>query len=260
MNYLKVKIVRGMAIGMLAGWLLGSCSSSYSLVGVEGGRVAITRQYDNHSDAEAFNILRPYQQKVDSIMSPVIGHSAMSMSAFRPESPLSNLIADVLRQAGETAVGKPVDVAVMNMGGIRNAMPEGEITFGTIYEIAPFENALCVLTMDGATLEELFKQIASVHGEGLSGATLQIDEQGHLLEARVNGRPVEAKKVYTVATIDYLAEGNDKMDALRNAQSKLFPKDALLRSLLLDYVKKCEQKGQFVSSQVEGRIKVNASN
>ena len=139
-------------------------------------------------------------------------------------------------------------------------MPEGEITFGTVYEIAPFENALCVLTMDGATLKELFGQIASVHGEGISGAALKIDGEGNLLEAKVNGQQIDAKKTYTVATIDYLAEGNDKMEAFRRASSKIFPKDALLRNLLLDYVKQCEQKGQFVTSQVEGRIKVSASN
>ena len=215
MNYLNVRIVKSAVAGVLAGWLLASCSSGYSLAGVEGGRVAITDVYDRKPDAEALNILKPYQQKVDSIMSPIIGHSAKNLTAYRPESPLSNLMADVLRQAAVRAIGKPADVAVMNMGGIRNAMPEGEITFGTVYEIAPFENALCVLTMDGATLKELFGQIASVHGEG---------------------------------------------EAFRRASSKIFPKDALLRNLLLDYVKQCEQKGQFVTSQVEGRIKVSASN
>lgn len=259
MDCLNMKYVRGAVIGALSGWLLAGCSSSYSLAGVEGGRVAMTAQYDREPDAEAMYILKPYQQKVDSIMSPVIGHSAASMRAFRPESPLSNLIADVLRQAASRATGRPADVAVMNMGGIRNAMPEGEITFGTVYEIAPFENALCVLTMDGATLKELFQQIASVHGEGLSGAVLQIDGQGNLLDTKVGGRPVENNKIYTVATIDYLAEGNDKMTAFRNAQSKTFPKDALLRNLLLEYVRQCEQKGQFVSAQIEGRIKVSAS-
>ena len=260
MNCMEMKLVKGMAVGFLAGWLLAGCSSGYSLAGVEGGRIAITDKYDRNTDPEALNILKPYQQKVDSIMKPVIGHSAKALSAYRPESPLSNWIADVLRQSAVRAIGKPADVAVMNMGGIRNAMPEGEITYGTIYEIAPFENALCVLTMDGATLKELFAEIASVHGEGLSGAALQIDEEGNLLDAKVNGRPVEEKEVYTVATIDYLAEGNDRMMAFRKAQSKTFPKDALLRGLLLDAVKQYEQKGQFVSAQVEGIIKVSASN
>lgn len=260
MNCLEKKLVKGMVLGVFAGWLLTGCSSGYSLVGVEGGRIAITDKYDRNPDPEALSILKPYQQKVDSIMSPVIGHSAKDMRSYRPESPLSNWIADVLRQAASKANGKPADVAVMNMGGIRNAMPEGEIIYGTIYEIAPFENALCVLTMDGATLKELFTEIAAVHGEGLSGASLKIDKEGNLLEAKVNGRPIEPKKLYTVATIDYLAEGNDRMMAFRKAKSKTLPKDALLRTLLMDAVRQCEQKGQFVSAQVEGRIKVSASN
>lgn len=260
MSCLETRLIRGIVVGTLAGWLLGSCSTGYSLTSVEGGRIAITEAYDCNPDMEALNILKPYKQKVDSIMSPVIGHSATDMAAFRPESPLSNLIADVLRQSGSKAIGKPVDVAVMNMGGIRNAMPEGEITFGTIYEIAPFENALCVVTMEGITLKKLFCQIASVHGEGLSGASLQIDSLGNLLDAKVGGRPVDDKKIYTVATIDYLAEGNDKMEAFLDAKSRIYPKDALLRNLLLDYVRQCEQEGKFVSSQMEGRIKLSASN
>lgn len=99
MNYLNVRLVKSAVAGVLAGWLLASCSSGYSLAGVEGGRVAITDVYDRKPDAEALNILKPYQQKVDSIMSPIIGHSAKNLTAYRPESPLSNLMADVLRQA-----------------------------------------------------------------------------------------------------------------------------------------------------------------
>ena len=90
MNYLNVRLVKSAVAGVLAGWLLASCSSGYSLAGVEGGRVVITDVYDRKPDAEALNILKPYQQKVDSIMSPVIGHSAKNLTAYRPESPLFN--------------------------------------------------------------------------------------------------------------------------------------------------------------------------
>ena len=37
--------------------------------------------YDRKPDVEALNILKPYQQKVDSIMSPIIGHSAKNLPA-----------------------------------------------------------------------------------------------------------------------------------------------------------------------------------
>ena len=36
MNYLNVRLVKSAVAGVLAGWLLASCSSGYSLAGVEG--------------------------------------------------------------------------------------------------------------------------------------------------------------------------------------------------------------------------------
>ena len=49
-------------------------------------------------------------------MSPIIGHSAKNLTCIPSGIPLSNLMADVLRQAAVRAIGKPADVAVMNMG------------------------------------------------------------------------------------------------------------------------------------------------
>ena len=66
MNCVKMKLVKGMAVGFLAGWLLAGCSSGYSLAGVEGGRIAITDKYDRNTDPEALSILKPYQQKVEA--------------------------------------------------------------------------------------------------------------------------------------------------------------------------------------------------
>lgn len=248
---------KGILVLALAGLgTLVGCKSGYSLVEVEGGCLPVTAVYETDPDAEAEAILRPYKLKVDSIMLPVIGYSAADLSARRPESPLSNLIADVLRAAAKPVVGRAADVAVMNMGGIRNVLPKGDITFGTIYEIAPFENALCVLTMDGATLEKLFEQIAAVGGEGLSGANLTIDN-GKIFESpKVNGKFIDLKKEYIVATIDYLAEGNDRMPAFREAKSKTVYKDKLLRNLLFDYVKEMQKKGKAVDAKVEGRIQM----
>lgn len=78
---------------------LAGCKSGYSLVEVEGSPIPVTAEYETYPDMEAEEILRPYKLKVDSMMLPVIGHSAANLTAKRPESPLSNLIADVLRGA-----------------------------------------------------------------------------------------------------------------------------------------------------------------
>ena len=234
---------------------MSSCDYSYSVKSIQGGRVGMTQQFDEHvGDHEVAVILDKYKVGLDSIMSPVIGHAARNLDVHRPESPMSNLIADILFQNCQKFTGKKADVAIMNMGGIRNSFTHGPITFGNIFEVSPFENALCIVEMDGTALMELFNQIASVHGEGISGAELVISKDGKLLSAKVGGKSVDSKKVYVISTLDYVAEGNDKMVAFLKAKSKLLPENASVRDLLMNYVRECENKGILIDAQVEGRI------
>ena len=60
-----------------------------------------------------------------------------------------------------------------------------------LFEILPFENSLCVLTMKGTDLRRLFEAIASLHGEGVSGilnALLQ-SAQTVLLNTHIKTQP-----------------------------------------------------------------------
>ena len=74
---------------------------------------------------EAF--LLPYKHQVDSLMSPVVGEVSEYMSARKPESTLSNLLADILLWGGKNYQESP-DFAVYNMGGIRAAFAQGDVT------------------------------------------------------------------------------------------------------------------------------------
>ncbi|MCQ5273403.1 5'-nucleotidase C-terminal domain-containing protein, partial [Schaalia odontolytica] len=66
-------------------------------------------------------------------------------------------MADVLRGAAVQVLGKPADMGLVNIGGLRNVLTEGPVTCGNIYEILPFENSLCVVTLKGADLNHLFE-------------------------------------------------------------------------------------------------------
>lgn len=247
------------SVALMAGFfMLSGCQSGYSLVSVEGGRMEVTSALDVNPDSAAVAILAPYQKTVDSIMSPVIGHSARFMDRFRPESELSNLVADILRLSTSGYIGCAADVAVTNVGGLRTSLPEGNITFGNIYEITPFENTLCIVKMNGKLLRRLFENIASVHGEGLSGARLVITKDGKLEDALVGGKEIDENKQYIVATLDYLAEGNDHMDAFAQVPDveKMIPEGASVRQLFLNYVNELDKAGKKVDSKIEGRITV----
>lgn len=249
-----LKFVSGVALGAIL--LLTSCHSTYQLTKAEGSMQSIDAALDAEPDAEAVALLAPYKAKIDSMMYRVVGTAEMSMDKGAPESLLSNLVADVLREAAVQVLGKPADMGLVNMGGLRNVLTEGPITCENIYEILPFENSLCVLTLKGIYLNNLFENIAARHGEGVSGVKLTISKEGKFLKATVAGKPVEDDKLYTVATIDYLADGNDGMTALPQAEKRECPADATLRGLFMQYVEKQTAQGQKITSRMEGRITV----
>ena len=235
---------------------LSACRPACYVVRVEGSRVAIDTAFDARPDAEALALLAPYKHRVDSMMNHVLGTSALDMDVHRPESLLSNLVADILREAASSTLGHPADMGLVNMGGLRTTLSRGDITMGDAYEILPFENSLCVLTLKGSALRELFENIAYRLGEGVSGIHLEVSEDRKLLSATIGGRPVDDEKLYTVATVDYLAEGNDGMHALPKAEKRVCPPGATLRSLFIDYVKRQTAAGKAVTARMEGRIVV----
>jgi 2',3'-cyclic-nucleotide 2'-phosphodiesterase (5'-nucleotidase family) len=218
--------------------------------------VAIDSTFDAHPDSLAVELLAPYKAKIDREMYRVIGTARQTLDKGRPESPLSNLIADMLRQSAQPITGKPADVAVMNMGGVRNILTAGPITVDAIFEICPFDNALCILTFKGKDLKQLFAEIASLGGEGLSGARLVITDEGRLLEATVGGSPIDDEKLYTLATIDYLAEGNDGMLSMKKAVTRICPEHSILRDLFIRYIEAQTAKKKAINAVTDGRIVV----
>ena len=84
------------------------------------------------------------------------------MNAKRPESLLSNWAADVMVEGGTATGLEPADMGLINMGGLRNNMPEGIVRRGDIMLISPFENRVVVLEMKGSDLLELMRNIAAV--------------------------------------------------------------------------------------------------
>jgi 5'-nucleotidase len=224
------------------------------MVGFTGSMNAMDSTWDAHPDSAAIKLLAPYKATIDSVMYRVIGTALHTLNKERPESELSNLVADVLRHSARSVIGKSADVAVMNMGGLRTIMSSGPITVREIYEICPFENALCVLTFKGAQLKKVFADIAACGGEGLSGARLVITRDGKLLQATVGGRPIDDNQTYTLATIDYLADGNDALRSLAASETRVCPDNAILRNLVIRYIEEQTAKKRPIDAKREGRI------
>ena len=237
--------------------MMVSCATKhYQLTGVERSRIIIDSRYDQHPDEAAATFLAPYKRVNDSIMGPVMGQVAHNMHPKRPESDLSNLLSDILMWAAKDYNEQPV-LGIYNMGGIRADLTKGDVTYGDILDVAPFENKISFVTLTGEQLMKLFSQIAKRGGEGVSkGLELVITKDGQLISAHLHGKDIDPKSEYRVTTINYLLEGNDGMSAFTEGSNKVAPTDKSnnTRYLIMNYFRDKQSQGEIVDAKVEGRI------
>ena len=247
---------RKLMMMVVATMVITSCKTSYQVASIERSRILVDARYDNHQDAKAVAFLAPYQHIVDSIMGPVVGRSAKYMKPHRPESELSNLIADIMVWAAKDYNEQPV-FGVYNMGGMRADLPKGDVTYGDVLNIAPFENKITFATLSGADVLELFSQIASLGGEGVSHSVrMVITKDGQLVSVTLNGEPVDPQKDYRFVTIDYLIGGTDKMVAFKKSKDISSPQttEDTSRLIIMKYFREQMSQGKEVDAEIEGRV------
>lgn len=237
---------------------MGGCKSHYEVAGIQRSRILVDNRYDANPDQRAIEFLKPYKQVVDSVMGPIVGRSAHYMTAQRPEGDLSNLLADILVWASKD-YGEKADFGVYNIGGVRAALPKGDVTYGDVLDIAPFENKIAFGTLKGSEVMELFGQMASVGGEGVSHSVqMLITKDGKLVSATINGEPVQDNRDYRIATIDYLLGGTDKLESFKKCRDVNSPKESSNNSrfIIMNYFRNMQKQGKEVDAQIEGRIQV----
>ena len=201
-------------------------------------------------------LIKPYADSVVATMNEVIGHAPMLMEKGRPQGTLGNFAADALRAMGEQAYGHTMDLGLTNNGGIRNVLPDGDVSVGTMYSIFPFENELTILEMKGSDVLDLINSLAGKKLEAMSGMNVTLELDGDRVYAssiKVGGKPVDPERIYYVATIDYLAEGNSGMGALTKAV-KTTKTGILLRDLMIDYIKQLTARGEEIKADIDDRV------
>jgi 2',3'-cyclic-nucleotide 2'-phosphodiesterase (5'-nucleotidase family) len=238
--------------------LLLSCSSpGWMVTGMQGTKIALDASVEATADAGFQSFLAPYKQQLDTRMDEVIGFIEQDMRAHKPESLLSNWSADVYLQKASAYLGSPVDVAIVNLGGLRTQLSAGPFTVRKVFELMPFENELVLLWLRGSELNDLLQFFARIGGQGVGGLHMQISN-GKAVDIKVGGRALEADKTYIIATNDYLAEGNDYMTALTRHEKRVNT-GVLVRDMLLEHVRAEHAAGRTINSKLEGRI-VNDEN
>lgn len=244
---------------ILVALVFTACSNkTWTITHTTSVKIPIDSRTELIADKSYQVFLQPLKQKVDKQMNVVIGQVAETMKGHAPESLLSNFSADVYRQAGTEFLGENVDISVVNLGGLRTVVTAGNMTIGKVFELMPFENELVILWLRGDKLNDLAQYFASMGGEGISGLRMEI-QNGKAVNVTIDGKPLATDKLYSIATNDYLAAGNDKMVQLAMYEKRLNT-GIKVRDLLLNFIKKETLKGNKIQSKLDGRITINPTN
>jgi 2',3'-cyclic-nucleotide 2'-phosphodiesterase (5'-nucleotidase family) len=191
-----------------------------------GGRILLEITLDGTASATRYEVAdAPIDQSVRNALrerweqaglTEVVVHTNDSIewtgaSVYNGECRIGNFVADAYRWAAET------DVGLQNSGGIRAGPPlAGDVTVGDLASVVPFSASVVVAEITGAELREMFQQGDSAlvdFGDAMrwyahiSGAEIVYDhDEKRLVEATVDGDPIDPKQTYSVATSEYLLQ------------------------------------------------------
>lgn len=232
---------------------LFACRPTYHVTNVTGSLVKMDTFYDVPTNERMQALVKTYKTELDKEMNEVIGTSARFMDYKRPESLLTNLTADVMKAYGDEQVAGASSIGVMNVHGHRATLPKGEITVGNLYEIYSFDNTITFLRLKGSELKKIFDAYARIGGAGISSNVKLLVEDRKVKSVTVDGHPVDEERIYNIVTVDYLAEGNDNMNAFRDAVSHT-DTGITLRDVMIQWVKEQTRLGNEIDSELDGRI------
>ncbi|HYW10569.1 MAG TPA: bifunctional UDP-sugar hydrolase/5'-nucleotidase [Longimicrobium sp.] len=221
-----------------------SYSTAYSVTDLErrGGRTTATRSEVRPTFADEVSpdtlvarVVEEWNRRVGPILDRVVATSAQPLERAGTENALGNLVADAMRvQTGAQA-------SLINNGSVRRDLPAGPLSWGVLFELQPFANALVTTVVTGAQLREALEN--AVRGElpsaHISGMTVRWDssaaEGSRIREIRLSdGTVVDDDDSVTLGLSEFVATGGDRYTSLaqgRSTRTALVDLDAVIAYL-----------------------------
>ena len=181
----------------------------------------------------------------------VIGYCPEGIERGGTENLLGDWAIDCLMAEAEKEFGRKIDIGVLNHGGIRIDMPQGDVLMDDLMSMFPFKNYLCLVTMKGSEVRALFDRMAR-RVQVVGGVKVTVKD-GQVLELLVGGEPVDDDRVYSVATIDFLLTGGDGIFSGRQFEETIST-ELMVFDVLLAQVRALAEAGQPIAKERDGRV------
>lgn len=247
-------MINRISLLLILGILFSQCAPKIHVASAEVKGYEISDEVAD-TDAAMTSVIAPYKAQLDEKMNEVIGQVAKTMEKGKPESTLGNWVSDaIFEMANQRLSNRKVDFAVQNYGGIRiGAVSKGPLTVGKIYELMPFDNLVAIVEMPGYLVDSLVQRFAQNGGWPVSKELTFIIEGNIAHSIAINGQSLSNDQTYLVAMPDYIANGGDQINYLKDLKRKDL--DYLIRDALIDFARQTTANGSDISGNEDGRIK-----
>ena len=188
------------------------------------GHLEDIKPVPGREDQNIQQIVEKYSRQVNALLDQTVGETEVDLDGEHTrlqETNLGDLVADLMRSAAGA------EAALINGGSLRVSIHRGPIKAKDIYAALPFDNYVVAIRMTGQQLRESLEHGVSGLAEKagrfpqVSGLTFTYSPRApagsRVREVTIDGRPLDPKGKYVVATNDFLAAGGDGYRAFGQA-------------------------------------------
>lgn len=136
---------------------------------------------------------------------------------IRTRHQIGEMVAGIFREHYGT------EMALVQSGGIRADLTDGDITLRDIYSILPYENRIIPVRLPGRSIRRLIEKAVN-DGADAALAGVEVTSSDEALTIYVNGVHLDDSRDYTIALSEYVTSGGGGFDVISES-SYMMPLD-----------------------------------
>ncbi|KAF2211353.1 hypothetical protein CERZMDRAFT_43701 [Cercospora zeae-maydis SCOH1-5] len=220
----EVFVVTAYRWGEYLGYIDVTYDAEGKILAYHGGPIHLTNTTAQNETLQAQ--IEEWRGPFEAFAAEVIGVSDVVLeqeTCQQEECLLGNFMADAMLTYRQNE-SDTVDFALINAGGIRATIDQGNITRGEVLTSFPFGNSLVEITMTGddiwKVLEGIVSSVSEFNGEEVTsfvqvsrGIEIEYNPENNngskLVAVNIGNSSLDRAETYNIVTLDFLAGGGD---------------------------------------------------
>ncbi|WP_407866029.1 5'-nucleotidase C-terminal domain-containing protein [Phyllobacterium phragmitis] len=261
-----VPIVTAYAYSKYLGDLAVTFDDAGNVVSATGDPILLdsTVQPDAAFAARVAELAKPLEELKNKVVASTETAIDGSREACRVrECPMGNLVADAML---DRAKDQGMTIAIMNGGGLRASIDQGEVTMGEVLTVLPFQNTLSTFQLKGAdviaALENGVGQVEEGAGRfpQVAGLKYAFDRSkpagGRISDVMVKDPqggwvPIDPAATYGVVSNNYMRAGGDGYKIFATNATNAYDYGPGLEEVVADYLAKNRPYKPYTDGRIQ---------